>query len=419
MKVVFKHARIVDEGGIQEPVHLLVENGFITYIGHEVVSSDKEIVSRELFVSPGWFDGRCFTNDPGFDNKDDLTHIKKAALAGGFVEVACLPHTRPVIQSKDVCAYFAQNSRSEGFKYHPLGAATVDFKGELLTEYIDLHRHGVLAFTDSDAAITHPDLVLRALEYLQPLEGLLIQPSTDNRLAKNGQIHEGMTSLLTGQRGIPALAEVTFIQQQIDLAAFSGGRIHLSCVSTAEGCERIRKAKERGVHVTCDMAAHQLFFTDEDLREFDSLLKVWPPFRTLQDKNALQHALIDGTIDCIVSNHHSQDDESKQLEFDLAEFGFGGLQTAFSAVNTATFGALKVDRLVEMMCIAPRKLFRLPIPTVEVGSQVNITAFDPSEEWVYSLENNQAKTLNSPLLGRTLKGKVLATMVGQDSYFFR
>jgi dihydroorotase len=417
MKVLFKDASIVQQNGTTGPLHVLVENGVITYIGSEEVPADRLVASPHLHLSPGWLDARCYTNDPGFDAKDDLKHIKLAGLAGGFTDVVCLPNTRPAIQSKDVCSYFVQHSNISGFKFHPLGAATVDLKGDYLTEYIDLHFHGAVGFTDGDAPITQPDVVIRALEYLLPINGLLIQHATDPRLARNGQIHEGQTSILTGLRGIPSIAETTFIQQQIALTAYTGGKMHISGISTAEGCEHIRVAKSKGIRITCDMPAYQLFFTEEDLLHFDTLRKVWPPFRAKSDRLALLEALQDGTIDCVVSNHHSHDDESKYLEFDLAEFGFGGLQTAFSSLITASNSYLDVVRLVQLFCFQPRILFGLPIPALEVGKQACITAFDPIESWTLTEHTSMSKNLNSPFRHKQLKGKIVATMAGSDVFF--
>jgi dihydroorotase len=219
-------------------------------------------------------------------------------------------------------------------------------------------------------------------------------------------MHEGVAATMLGLKGMPALAEEMMVARDLRLLEYTGGKIHFSCISTAGAVQQIREAKVRGLAVTCDMAAHQIAFEDTALSEFDTNLKVNPPFRGEADIQALWAGLADGTIDAVVSDHSPLDEESKQLEFDLAEFGIIGLETAFAVLNTHN-QKLSVSQLIEKLSVNPRKILGLPLPPIREGTLANITIFDPEAQWTFTGKDIRSKSANTPFVGASFRGRVI------------
>ncbi|WP_128544351.1 dihydroorotase [Larkinella soli] len=424
MKVLIRSARIVDS---QSPFHgqtrdLLIENGLIRQIGESLAADEPvQVIEREgLCVSPGWVDLRVSAKDPGFEHKEDLTTACRAAARGGFTDIAVLPNTSPALDSKDTIGYVKQVTMGQPVSVHPIAAVTKRIEGKDFTEMIDLHQAGAVAFSDGEHPLSDPDLLLKTLQYLQPFNGLLMNRPEEQRLTQFGQMHEGLTSTLLGMKGMPALAEEMAVERDLRLLEYvlglgSGEKpappptpeitvLHFSTISTARSVELIRQAKAQGLPVSCDVAAHQLAFDDTALMSFDTNLKVNPPFRLPADLAALQQGLIDGTIDAIVSDHNPQDEESKNLEFDNAEFGIIGLETAFAVVRTY-FPAYPLEQLIDRLTRRPRRILRLPAQSIDENQPATLTLFDPDLEWTF--EKTASRSKNSPFLGTTLKGRAL------------
>ncbi len=293
------------------------------------------------------------------------------------------------------------------------GAAGVDF-----TDMIDLHHAGAVAFSDGTHPLQNPDLLLKTLQYLQPIGGLLINQPEETTLTHYGQMHEGVQSTLLGMKGIPALAEEIMVERDLRLLAYvlegdtqstDAPMLHFSTLSSARSVDLIRQAKTQGLPVSCDVAVHQLVFNDTALASFDTNLKVRPPFRSAADVDALWAGLADGTIDAIVSDHTPQDAESKNLEFDMAEFGIIGLETVFAALMTHN-RALPLSVLVDRLSTRPRQILRLPALRLAEGEPAMLTLFDPTQSWTY--DKTLSKSHNSPFLGKPLTGRVVGTVVG-------
>ena len=409
MQVAIHNAQIIDPSQPGQAGHynLLIDNGAIAAITQEAVEADVTIASPNLMVSAGWFDMNASIGDPGLEYKEDLQSAAAAAAAGGFTELLMLPNTQPVVQTKNEVAYIIAGNRTALTQIHPAGAITTDAKGERLTEMIDMHHAGAVAFTDGKQPLWNADVFVKALQYLGQFNGLLINKPVDRHLTAFGTMNEGYQSTLLGLSGMPNMAEELMIARDLRLLEYAGGRLHLANVSTAEGVALIKAAKAKGLHVTCDMAAHQLAFTDEVVDGYDTHYKVDPPFRTATDRTALTEAIADGTVDVLVSAHTPQDVESKHLEFDLADFGITGLQTFLPALQSQL--NLSANSLVQMAAIKPRQLLNLPVPAIAVGAPANLTVFDPTAQWAFTEGNNLSKSANSPFLGQTLTGKVLAT----------
>ena len=422
MKTLIRSAKIIcrtsDFHG--QTKDIFIENGIIQQIGDVLILEADEIIEGEdLHVSVGWFDMRVHAKEPGHEHKESLESMELTALAGGFSEIALLPNTNPVVQTRESVNYLKR--AGEKVKFHPMAAVTVKCEGKDFTEMIDLHEAGAVAFTDGEYSIQNPDIFLKSLQYLTQFGGLLINHPEDTNLTHFGQMHDGSVSTFLGMKGMPQMAEEIMLMRDITLLKYvmetpfmkefsNKSILHFSCISSLETVNLIRMAKEMELPVTCDVAAHQLCFTENDLIDFDSNFKVNPPFRTQEDVEALWEGLADGTIDVIVSDHNPQDEESKKLEFDMAEFGVIGLETVFASVNTYN-KELTLEDIIETITDNPRKILRLKNPEIAEGAKANLTIFSPSHEWIYEEKSIISKSKNSPFIGKNLKGKVIKVIV--------
>lgn len=409
MDILLKQVEIVDR---QSPWHgkkvnIGLKDGRIVAVGDEEPEAEKIIDAQGLMLSIGWADMQANFADPGHEHKEDLTSGASAAAKGGFTDVALVPNTNPAVQSKNEITYIHSRNGRLVTQLHAIGAVTLDTKGEELTEMIDMYEAGAVAFSDGENPLWHTDICLKALLYLQKFDGLLINKPYDRLLTAFGTMHEGVNSTIMGMKGMPSLAEELAITRDLDILTYTGGKLHFSNISTAGSVELIRKAKEWGLDVTCDVAAHQLMFNDGSFPDFDTNYKVNPPFRTQTDVDALVEGLRDGTIDVIVSGHSPQDEESKKLEFDNAEFGIIGLQTVLP-ILVYLGDKLDLASALEKITVAPRKRLGLEVPKIEVGEEANLTLFDPKEKWVLDDRTNKSKSKNSPFYGKELVGRPLA-----------
>ncbi len=411
MKIKILNSRIIAPGfDRQAEYHLLVDNGKIQKISEQIISTeaDIEVDGSGCYLSAGWCDMRANFCDPGLEHKEDLESGAKAAADGGFTAVALLPNTQPALDSKESIRYIRGDNRDRLTQLYPIGAVTVGTKGDDLAEMIDLRKAGAIAFTDGTHPITNSGIILKALQYLQQFDGLLMNYPTETSLVKGGQMHEGINSTMLGMKGMPVLAEEMAIARDLRLLRYAGGKIHFSGISAASSVELIRQAKAEGLAVSCDVAVAQLVFTDNDLLDFDTNFKVNPPLRSEADRKALISGLTDGTIDAIVSDHQPQDTESKKLEFDLADFGMISLQTLFSSL--IGIEELDISLIVEKISNSPKKILGLPEVKIEEGAPADLTLFSPVHKWSFKEENNYSKGVNSPFLNRELKGKAVGVI---------
>lgn len=387
--------------------NILVENGRISYIGTDEPEADHTVAEEGLCVSAGWVDMHALMGEPGLEHKEDLETVAAAAAKGGFTEVLCLPNVQPVLQTKGAVNFVKNKSFPLPVTLHAAAAVTVDTQGKDLTEMIDLHTAGALAFTDGTKPLQGADVVLKALQYMRMFDGLFMNKAEHTRLTDHGQMHEGQASTLLGMKGIPAMAEEIMVTRDLQLLAYTGGRMHFSLISCAASVDAIRNAKAAGLQVTCDMASYQTAFTDETITPFDTNYKVAPPFRGVADAAALIQGLNDGTIDALVSAHVPHDTEAKKLEFDLADFGIINLETAFAVAYTAFADSVSLEKVIHKFTDGPREILRLPKPEIAKGEVANLTIFSKSSTWTPSPENTKSKSQNSPFYGQELRGKVL------------
>lgn len=415
MKLVIQNVKVADKNSPfnGKTVSLRIEGKRITEISEALLSGeDPEVFDATgMQISPGWTDGGTHFKDPGYEWLDDLASMSEAAAYGGFTRVLGFPNTQPVVQTKEAISYFTRFNSGSAVQLLNLAAVTRDCKGEDFTDMIDLKTGGAAGFSDGREAIQNSDIFLKTLQYLEPLDTVLVVKSEDRYLSMYGQMHEGVTSTLLGMKGIPSAGEELMIMRNLKLLEYSGvksGRpiLHFSTISTQGSVELIREAKKKGLPVSCDIAAHHLVFTEEDLMGFDTHLKVYPPFRSGEDIAALKTGLADGTIDMIVSDHNSWDEEHKTLEFDAAEFGAIGLQTVFPVAVEA----LGVEKTLEKLVYNPAEIFRLDPGRIEADQPANLTVFSANEEYDFTEESIRSKGKNSPFTGRKLKGRAKAVI---------
>jgi dihydroorotase len=420
MNLLIRNATVVDPGSPHNGrrVDIYISRGRIEAIQPELGVEGAEIwEAKGAFVSPGWMDIGVQTGDPGFEHREDLHSAMQAAAAGGFTAIATQPNTQPVMHSKSEVQYIRNATRGNIVDCYPLGAISRDCQGKDITEMVDMHRAGAIAFSDGDAPVQNGGLMLRALQYVKVFDGVIINHPQEAAVAGRGQMHEGLVSTSLGLKGIPALAEELMVQRDINLLEYADSRLHIANISTAEAVRLIRRAKEKGLKVTASVPVMNLAFDDSVLHDFDPNYKVLPPLRSPEHIAALKEGLRDGVIDLISSNHVPLEEDTKKLEFPFAEFGAIGLQTAFALANRSLEDILKLEALVEKLAILPRRIFGLEIPVIEKGRPANLTLFDPTAKWTFQRTDILSKSENTPLIGMELKGKVLG-IVNHGRHFF-
>ncbi|GAB4404279.1 MAG: dihydroorotase [Microscillaceae bacterium] len=410
----------------EQKIHLRIQEGYIAQIQaaaqNPAVHDEEKIIEGEgLYLSPGWIDMRALVPDPGHEHRETLRSARLAAQKGGFTEVALLPNTIPVVQSKNEVAFLKAQNAQALVQFYPMAAITRSAKGEEFTDMIDLYQAGAVAFTDGLHPLADPDLLRKSLLYLQYFDGLLINRPEETQLTRFGQMNEGRQSTLLGLTGLPALAEDLMVMRDLEILRYTGGKLHVALISTHKSVDLIRTAKAEGLKVSCDVAVHQLYFLDEDLVHFDTHLKVNPPFRSRQDQEALWQGLADGTIDAIVSDHCPQDVEQKHLEFDLAAFGIIGLETLFSVLWEANQrrgeAQLPLALLLEKISHRPREVLGLPPAQISEGAPANLTLFSLNSPWTPSEQNLASLSHNSPFLGHTFEAQ--PKMVFHHHFFYQ
>ena len=408
MKILIQQGTITDPAspfnGTKQDI--LIESGIIRDIQPAIsAEADKVITGNQLHLSPGWVDVFAHFADPGYEYKETLETGSRAAAAGGYTDVFVIPNTKPVVDTKSQAEYISQKSKALPVTIHPIGAISKGAEGKDLAEMYDMRSSGAVAFSDGLNPIQSAGILLKALQYVKAFEGTIIQIPDDKSVGANGLMHEGIISTRLGLPGKPMIAEELLVARDIKLVRYAGSKLHFTGVTSPKSLEYIRRAKESGLAVTCSVTPYHLFFSDEDLMQYDTNLKVYPPLRTKSDVEILRQAVLDGTIDCIASHHLPHEYDSKVLEFEYAKYGMTGLETTYAAIKTA-LPALSENRWIELVSTNPRKIFGLPATAIQKDAQACITIFEPGTPVNITAAAFLSKSKNSAFTGKTLQGRV-------------
>ena len=433
--ILIRGPRIIDPGqGLDQSGNILVRDGVILAVGPSAFGSAPEgsriIEASGLVASPGFIDMHCHLRVPGFEHKETIATGTRAAAHGGFTTLCCMPNTQPAIDRGHVIDDLQQRFRDEAVvRVYPIGCVTKGRQGEELAPFDELAAAGAVAFSDDGDPVYDPNLMRMALARSLDLCLPISNHCQERSLSREGVMADGSIARRLGLPGIPAAAEESMMARDISLAEETGGRLHLAHVSSAGTIPLLRRARELGLNVTAEVCPHHLTITDrwvlgargaepemEDSLSYDTFTKVYPPLRSQRDVDALVEGLADGLIDCIATDHAPHDQASKQCGYEEAAFGISVLETALgSALQLVHQGRLTLPSLVERMTVGPAKALGTgftDLATLGPGTPADIVLFDPDLDWVVDTSEFESKGRNTPLQGTSLKGRVVATLVG-------
>ncbi|MBX7246138.1 MAG: dihydroorotase [Candidatus Sumerlaeaceae bacterium] len=419
-KLIVKNGRVLDPANRIDSVQTLeIENGVVLGFASKDATADSSagiLDASGCLVCPGFIDIHTHLREPGREDKETILSGTRAAAAGGFTTVCPIPNTNPVIDSQTGLKFILSRAETDAcVNVFPYAAVTKGQAGEEMVEMGDLVYYGARGFTDDGRPIMNAEIMRRALEYSAMFNVPILDHCEDSHLAEGGVMHEGRVSNRLGLKGIPGIAESVQVARDVELAEFTGGHIHIMHVSKRESLEPIRRAKARGVKVTCEVTPHHLTLTDDALLDFNTAAKVNPPLGSEDDREALIEALLDGTIDCIATDHAPHTDIEKDLPITEAPFGMIGLETAFALLYTRLVipGIIPLPLLIEKLTSAPARVIHLePRGMLSAGAPADLTIVDLFEEFTVEESMFQSKSRNSPLIGVPLQGRVRATIVG-------
>ncbi|HEX9077988.1 MAG TPA: dihydroorotase [Desulfuromonadaceae bacterium] len=417
MNLLIKGGRVIDPSqGLDGTFDVLVENGVVREVGTglKAPAGAEVIDAAGTYVVPGLVDMHVHLRDPGLEYKEDIVSGTRAAAAGGFTSVCCMPNTKPVIDNKAVATYIITKAKAEGFaNVFPIGTITQGMAGERLSEMGELKEAGCVAVSDDGKPVVNGELMRRALEYARGMGILVISHAEDLALVGEGTMNEGFTSTELGLKGIPRVAEDIATARDVMLAEYTNSPIHIAHVSTKDSVRIIRDAKARGVRVTCETAPHYFTLTEDAVRGYNTNAKMNPPLREADDVAAVREGLKDGTIDAIATDHAPHHLDEKDVEFNVALNGIVGLETSLPlSLQLVKDGVLTLQQLVEKMAANPAKIIGIDRGTLKLGAVADITVIDPAKEWQVTEPALASKSKNSPWLGERLKGAAACTILG-------
>lgn len=428
MAILIQGGRVIDPGRVNGPADVLIENGKIVAVGHNLpvpsrgqAASLRTIDATGQLVLPGFVDLHVHLREPGFEYKETIQTGTASAVAGGFTSVCCMPNTNPVNDNQAITEFILDQARAAGNAHvFPVGAVTKGSEGKELAEIGDLRRAGCVAISDDGRPVMNSLVMRRAMEYALAFDLPVIDHCEDLHLSEGGCMNEGLVSTQLGLQGIPAAAEDVMVARNLALAELTGARLHLAHVSTAGSVRMVREAKARGIRVTAEACPHHFSLTEEAVRDFNTLAKMNPPLRTWQDIQAIKEGLRDGTIDVIATDHAPHAPQDKQREFAEAPFGIVGLETALPlTLALVEEGVLSLEAAVAKLTTAPAQAFSLPKGTLAPGADADVVVVDAQRQWEVDPSRFRSKSTNTPFAGWKVKGLATTTIVaGKVVYEF-
>ncbi|KIL99251.1 Dihydroorotase [Paramagnetospirillum magnetotacticum MS-1] len=417
--VAYVNARLLDPAtGLDTRGALLTNGETIADVGPGLfqggVPSGMEVVDCQgLCLAPGLVDMRVQLREPGEEHKETLKSAGEAAVAGGVTSMVCLPNTNPVIDEVATVEFVARRARKIGLaKVYPYAAATKRVEGKELAEMGMLAEAGALGFTDGIRAIRNAQVMRRALTYAATFGLLIVQHPEEPSLAEGGMMNEGELATRMGLSGIPVAAEAIMLERDMRLVEITGGRYHAAHIATREGVEIIRKAKAKGLSVTCDTAPPYFALNELAVKDYRTFAKLSPPLRSEPDRLAVVEGLRDGTIDAVASDHSPQDQDSKRVPFAVAEFGGVGLETLLAVtLDLAHNGHMSLIEALKLVTCAPASILNLAAGRLKVGAAADLVLFDPDRGWKVNAKTFHSKSKNSPFDDRPVQGMVMRTIV--------
>jgi dihydroorotase len=417
--LLIKGGRVIDPAAkLDASMDVLLRDGRVAEIAptNKIRSgADKTFDARGLIVAPGFIDLHVHLREPGQSYKESIATGTAAAAAGGFTSVCCMPNTTPVVDSPEWVTWIQQPERGAVVNVFPIAAATHASKGAVLTDFGALQRAGAVAVSDDGRPILNDTIMRDTLRAASGLNLPVIQHAEDTRITENCSMNEGPTSFRLGLRGMSTAAEASVVERDVQLAQqFTGARLHVAHLSTADALKAVRRGKRGKARVTCEVTPHHFSLIDADVGDYNANFKMNPPLRSSADREAILVALADGTIDAIATDHAPHAPHEKIIEFERALFGITGLETALGLAITRLHRDHKIPlaRIVELFTAGPARVIDLRgRGTLARGSHADVTIFDPKKRWTFEAAKSRSKSHNTPFNGLQLTGKVVATIV--------
>jgi len=417
MNILIKNGHIIDPANkVDERLDVLVSDGKISRLGKpgSLPANGSQVIDAEgKFIVPGLIDMHVHLREPGYEYKETIATGTAAAKAGGFTSVCCMPNTNPVNDNSSVTEFILAQARSASAQVFPIGAVTKGSRGEELADMGELYAAGCVAISDDGKPVMNASMMRRAMEYSRIFDMLIISHCEDSALSFKGVMNDGIVSTELGLRGIPRAAEDVMTARDISLAELTGGRLHIAHVSTAGSVRMIRDAKSRDVKITAETCPHYFALTEEAVRGYNTLAKMNPPLRTVDDVAAVKQGLKDGTIDVIATDHAPHAMDEKSGEFDYAPFGIVGLETALGlTLKLVQEGVFSLTEAIRKLSVNPALILKLGKGTLSAGADADMTMIDPNVDWTVDASQFKSKSQNTPFDGWNLRGKAVWTIVG-------
>lgn len=415
MKTIIKNGRVIDPAQkIDAVLDVVINAGRIESIAAQVqpAADDQVIDATGFLVTPGLVDIHVHLRDPGYEYKEDIVSGTRAAAAGGFTSVACMPNTNPSNDNKAITRYMIQKAQLEGYaNVFPICSITKGQKGDSLVEMGDLKQAGCVGFSDDGLNVEDGAMLRHAMEYAQGFDMPIIAHSEDESIKDGGVMNEGALSTELGLTGNPWVSEAASVARDIMLAELTGAHLHVCHISTRRSVELIREAKQRGVRVTCEVTPHHFTLTEEAVRGYNVNAKVGPPLRSAADVAAMKEGLRDGTIDAIATDHAPHHIDDKNMEFIYAAFGMIGLETALPlALRLVDEGVLSLNEVIACLSCKPANVLRIPRGTLATGAVADLTLIDLEYTWKVTRQSIRSRSFNTPFEDQSMKGKAVMTL---------